>query len=516
TIETAIDNASSGDAIVLQDGVYVMYDMLPLFQKTNLSFIGSTNSVIEVENSGRIPNTYPLLQEKFYRIIFRPSQEFPKNSSEQRYLVAPSGYDRFTWDTFFYNCVFEDPYNKLNKSNQHSAYVAADATSLVNPYTYVNLRFENCVVFDTAVCTTWSDGNAPQIFIINCASNIHSLKNPLNNSGVSRNVEEVTCLLSASIDDEYNINSAGWENAGTGINPDGSTAHIGVYGGPFTWYSPLVVEAYLNINETYNQLVNVSGTITHEEGTNTRYRLVINGVGQSWTNFLSVPITIDASVNPLVLNYGNNDIIVEAEDIDGIRSSSPLNITRIVTELIQPQEVYANKVNIEWLPILSPSLLDMDVSLVRAGNGPKKFNINTQDTNYEDTTISMNSKYSYMLADAEGYSQVSCGWRHCTALKSDGSLVSWGRDNNGVVSTTPTGTDFVQVSCGVHHCTALKSDGSLVSWGYDNYNQVSNTPTGTDFVQVSCGHHHCTALKSDGSLVSWGYDYNGQVSNTPI
>src|SRR5690606_26444180 len=139
--------------------------------------------------------------------------------------------------------------------------------------------------------------------------------------------------------------------------------------------------------------------------------------------FLSVPITIDASVNPLVLNYGDNVIAVEAEDIDGKSSSSFLNITRIVTELIQPQEVYANKVNIKWLPILSPSLLDMDVSLVRDGNGFKKFNINTQDTNYEDTDISMNSEYSYMLAAIEDFVQVSCGRRHCTALKSDGSLV---------------------------------------------------------------------------------------------
>lgn len=169
------------------------------------------------------------------------------------------------------------------------------------------------------------------------------------------------------------------------------------------WFVVPIIEAYSNINETYNQLVNVGGTITHREGTNTRYRLVINGVGQSWTNFLSVPITIDASVNPLVLNYGDNVIVVEAEDIDGgIGMSSSLNITRIVTELIQPQEVYANKVEIRWKPILSPSLLDMDVKLFRSENSDfslnvKSFNVNLQSEFYIDTQVQQDKSYYYKL-----------------------------------------------------------------------------------------------------------------------
>jgi hypothetical protein len=37
--------------------------------------------------------------------------------------------------------------------------------------------------------------------------------------------------------------------------------------------------------------------------------------------------------------------------------------------------------------------------------------------------------------------------------------------------------------------------GALASWGRDNYGQVSNTPTANDFIQVSAGWHHSVALK---------------------
>ena len=111
---------------------------------------------------------------------------------------------------------------------------------------------------------------------------------------------------------------------------------------------------------------------------------------------------------------------------------------------------------------------------------------------------------------------ISCGARHCSALRVDGSLVSWGKDDFGQVSNTPPGNDFIQVSCGWNHCTALRNDGSLVSWGNNIQNVVSDTPQGNDFIQVSCGSMQTTALKSDGTLVAWGHDEHGQVSNIPI
>lgn len=112
---------------------------------------------------------------------------------------------------------------------------------------------------------------------------------------------------------------------------------------------------------------------------------------------------------------------------------------------------------------------------------------------------------------------IACGFEHSVALKSDGSLVSWGDDSNGQVSGTPTGTEFSAVATGGWHSVAFKSDGSLVSWGEDGCGQVSGTPTGAEFGAVATGHNHSVALTSDGSLVSWGSraDNYKRQSNTP-
>ena len=51
----------------------------------------------------------------------------------------------------------------------------------------------------------------------------------------SSHVVTETCLENCNFNEDYHITSNGWENAGTGTNPDGSQAHIGVYGGEFGW-----------------------------------------------------------------------------------------------------------------------------------------------------------------------------------------------------------------------------------------------------------------------------------------
>jgi len=117
------------------------------------------------------------------------------------------------------------------------------------------------------------------------------------------------------------------------------------------------------------------------------------------------------------------------------------------------------------------------------------------------------------------------------AIKSDGSLWSWGGnhygqlgDNTTADSSTPKqiGTGFSTVTAGDYHALAIKSDGSLWAWGNNDYGQLGDgTQTasyipkqvGSDFVSVSAGRLHTIAIKKDGTLWAWGNNSSGQLGD---
>ncbi len=111
-------------------------------------------------------------------------------------------------------------------------------------------NFYNCV-FDTAgyiSCAELKDfyKNRGVTNYINCSfilgrsPTLYSNGGALNFTNVAFNKTisigtKTACLEDVSYDTAYNIISSGWENTGTGTNPDGSKAHIGVYGGIYAF-----------------------------------------------------------------------------------------------------------------------------------------------------------------------------------------------------------------------------------------------------------------------------------------
>ncbi len=107
---------------------------------------------------------------------------------------------------------------------------------------------------------------------------------------------------------------------------------------------------------------------------------------------------------------------------------------------------------------------------------------------------------------------ISAGGGHNAALKADGTVICWGRNDWGQCGV-PLGLKGVkQVSAGQAYTMALLTDGSLVHWGYGGYG-MRPVPTGaTNLVAVSAGFSHCLALRGDGQVLAWGYNGFGQTN----
>jgi len=141
------------------------------------------------------------------------------------------------------------------------------------------------------------------------------------------------------------------------------------------------------------------------------------------------------------------------------------------------------------------------------------------------------------------WSTVSAGDYHVAGITTDGRLWSWGRNNYGqlgnttitVGSTVNTYTqlqgssnNWSKVSAGSDHTAAIKTDGSLWLWGRNDYGQLGDgtvihrsSPVqiiagGKNWKQVSSGYRHTAAIKTDGSLWCWGKNDRGELGDGTI
>lgn len=141
---------------------------------------------------------------------------------------------------------------------------------------------------------------------------------------------------------------------------------------------------------------------------------------------------------------------------------------------------------------------------------------------------------------------IASGVYHVLALRSDGTVWVWGRNNGGQLgdgSTTdssvpkpvPSLTDVVAIAAAGDYSLALKSDGTVWTWGSNREGQLGYAATDvcidSTWGSVSCskspapvsslsgisaisgGWSHGLALKTDGSIWAWGYGYYGQLGN---
>ena len=124
---------------------------------------------------------------------------------------------------------------------------------------------------------------------------------------------------------------------------------------------------------------------------------------------------------------------------------------------------------------------------------------------------------------------------HSHAVKTDGTLWSWGDSGSGRLgdgtladksSPVQIGllTTWADVDAGDGHCIALKTDGTIWTWGLASSGQLGDgTATSksspvqvgalTTWAFISAGGNNTAAIKTDGTLWTWGANNVGQMGD---
>ncbi len=165
----------------------------------------------------------------------------------------------------------------------------------------------------------------------------------------------------------------------------------------------------------------------------------------------------------------------------------------------------------------------------------------------ENVDIAMTSTQPVCKEGIEDVKAIAAGSDHVVALKEDGTVWGWGSNFAGqlgaiVIADSDTNNEFkyerfMQVSgmekvkaiaAGYNYTIALKKDGSLWVWGRNNLGNLGDDSIETisiepvpvkdleDVIAVSAADDHIVALKKDGTVWSWGLNLYGQLGDGTV
>jgi alpha-tubulin suppressor-like RCC1 family protein len=154
-----------------------------------------------------------------------------------------------------------------------------------------------------------------------------------------------------------------------------------------------------------------------------------------------------------------------------------------------------------------------------------------------DGTTTSRSSPGTTAGGGTNWKQVACGYTNMAAVKTDGTLWTWGAATSGGLgdgtttsrsspgTTAGGGTNWKQVAAGSNIMGAVKTDGTLWTWGTgangglgDGTTTARSSPGttaggGTNWKQVAATVGRMAAIKTDGTLWTWGRNTRGQLGD---
>ena len=143
-----------------------------------------------------------------------------------------------------------------------------------------------------------------------------------------------------------------------------------------------------------------------------------------------------------------------------------------------------------------------------------------------DNTRTLRSSPVQTVAGGTNWKQVSTAGDNVGAIKTDGTLWAWGYGGSGKlgdggngfsgsrsspVQTVAGGTNWKQISAGYNHTSAIKTDGTLWLWGSNGVGQLGDNTVasksspvqtiagGTNWKQISSSYDITLAIRDDSA-----------------
>jgi alpha-tubulin suppressor-like RCC1 family protein len=115
-------------------------------------------------------------------------------------------------------------------------------------------------------------------------------------------------------------------------------------------------------------------------------------------------------------------------------------------------------------------------------------------------------------------SRIEMGWYAACALESDGTTLScWGNTDAEPVPQFPE--EIIDFAVGEDHTCVVLASGAVHCWGSNYYDQIgTGDPVQgiSDAVKVAADNQHTCAVTSDGSVYCWGWNEQGQCGDLPV
>jgi len=151
-------------------------------------------------------------------------------------------------------------------------------------------------------------------------------------------------------------------------------------------------------------------------------------------------------------------------------------------------------------------------------NSQGQLGLGTSDNSRHDTPV--------VIPGLSGVTFIAAGSGFNVAVRNDGTVWTWGKNENGQLGAAGPSTDrpaqvpgvsgVRAVAAGPNHVLALTADGTVMGWGLNTFGQAGSTnfvymnPTPapvaglTSVTGIAAGYGFSLAVKSDGTVWEWG------------